>query len=104
MGSVINDETDDRQADERKAHCRCHRLSIALELLAILNRSPVCCRGCRFKRQLRNEILDRAIGIETNFLRVSTDKRPGEDAAGQPRQIAALERFEGHHGNPGSVR
>ena len=61
-------------------------------------------RGRRFRRQLSDEILDHAIGIEADFLSVCANERAGEDPAGQPRQVAALQRFERHHGNAGAVR
>ena len=60
-------------------------------------------RRDRFRRQLGDEFLNRAIGIEPHFLRVGADERAREDPAGQARQVAALERFERHHGNARAV-
>ena len=86
------------------------RSAVATALRSLSSFSPssmrgrVRRRGCRIGRQLGNEVLDRAVGIEADFLRVGADERPREDAAGESRQIASLERLERHHGNARAVR
>ena len=100
--AVIHDEADDRKADQHQAQRRRDGLAIALEFFAVFNGGRVRRRGRGLRRQLRNEILNRAIGIEAHFLRVGADEGARENTARQARQIAALERFERHHGNAGA--
>jgi len=50
-------------------------------------------------RKLRDEVLDRRFGIESDFDRVRADERATEDAAWQPGDVVALERVEHGDGN-----
>src|SRR5207245_2854757 len=70
-------------------------------LAAIRRRMP---RRHRVVRELRDELLDRRLGIEPDLDRVRADEGSAEDASGQTRDVVALERFERGDGNLRGVR
>ena len=60
-------------------------------------------RAHRPVRQPGDERLHRLLRIETDFDRVRPDECPAENAAGQARQVVALERFEHAHRDLGRI-
>src|SRR5207302_8096575 len=69
--------------------------AIAFNRVVILGGVQRCVGGRgRVVRKLREEFLDRLVGIEADLRRVRTDECPAENTAGKTRQIVSLERLE----------
>jgi len=103
VDTVIHDKAGNRQADADQADGSRNGFAIAFQLFAVLHGGRMGRGRDRFRRQLCDEILNSPIRIEPDFLRIGANEGAGENAPGQPRQVAALERLERHHGNTGVV-
>lgn len=96
MRTEINDERNHRDADEYQPDRGRYRFSIRFQSFSVFDAHGTRRRRRSVSRQLGEEILDGAIGIEPNLLRVGPNECAREDAAWKPREIAALERLERH--------
>ena len=83
---------------------RGHRLAIALERLAVFDGGgwAVAVAASGGSSAMKSWMV--RSGSRPTSCGVGADERAREDAAGQARQVAALERLERHHGNAGAVR
>src|SRR5207237_7244238 len=88
----------DRHTDRDEAQEGARHPPIAFDRLVIFDmlrwRVP---RRDRVMRKLRDEFLNRRLGIEADLDRIRADECAAEDAARQAGNVVALERFENAH-------
>ena len=96
IGVVLYYGADDRQAEGNQPEKRRGDLSMALEGFVVLAMHH---GGLRRRqgvvRELRDELLNRRIGVEPDLDGVGPHEGPAENAAGQARELIPLERLEG---------
>src|SRR5205814_8990301 len=91
----VDEHGGDGKADDREPQKRSRRPALALDRLVIL--AAIGGRMSRrhgIVRELRDEFLNRRLGIEADLDGVRSDEGAAEDAARQAGDVVALERLE----------
>ena len=79
--------------------------AVALERLVVLDLpGGRMSGGDRVVAELRDELFDRRLGVESHFARKRPHEPPAEDASRQTRDVVALEPFEDGNRNLRGVR